>query len=135
MVDLSEFLAQNFIRYDGSGEVPAPIHAYLSTNFKEFRNLPKDHHALRVKAKDRWYVPDPHKATDLAQLRTRGLLREFEEYRASIQRCLKLFRLEVVRGGFRRAWQTKDYASIVEVARKIPGDVLQEDPKLLIWYD
>ena len=77
MIDLSEFLAQNFLRYDGRGEVPSPIHAYLSTNFKELRSLPKDDYALRVKAKDRWYVPDPHKATDLAELRTRGLLREF----------------------------------------------------------
>ena len=135
MIDLSEFLTQNFLLYDGRGQVPGPIHAYLSTNFKELRNLPKDDYALRVKAKDRWYVPDPHKATDLAELRTRGLLREFDEYRASTQRRLKLFRLEAVRAGFRRAWQTKDYATIVEVARKIPDDVLHEDPKLLMWYD
>ena len=135
MIDLSEFLAQNFLRYDGRGEVPSPIHAYLSTNFKELRSLPKDDYALRVKARDRWYVPDPHKATDLAELRTRGLLREFEEYRASTERRLKLFRLEAIRAGFRRAWQTKDYATIVEVARKIPDDVLDEDPKLLMWYD
>ena len=62
MIDLSDFLAENFLRYDGSGEVPSPIHAYLSTNFKELRNLPKDDYALRVKAKDRWYVPQrsPH---------------------------------------------------------------------------
>ena len=135
MIDLSEFLAQNFLRYDGSGEVPGPVHAYLSRNFKELRNLPKDNYALRVKAKDRWYVPDPHKATDLAELRTRGLLREFEEYRESQQRRLKLFRLEAVRAGFRRAWQAKDYTTIVEVARKIPDDVLHEDAKLLMWYD
>ncbi|MCY4509426.1 MAG: DNA methyltransferase [Acidobacteria bacterium] len=135
MIDLSEFLAQNFLRYEGRGEVPGPIHAYLSTNFKELRNLPKDDYRLRVKAKDRWYVPDPHKATDLDELRTRNLLREFDEYRASTQRRLKLFRLEAVRAGFRRAWQTKDYATIVEVARKISDDVLHEDPKLLMWYD
>ena len=135
MIDLSEFLAQNFLRYDGSGEVPGPIHGYLSRNFKELRNLPKDDYRLRVKAKDRWYVPDPHKATDLAELRTRSLLREFDDYRVSTQRRLKLFRLEAVRAGFRRAWQAKDYATIVEVARKIPDDVLHEDPKLLMWYD
>ncbi len=135
MIDLSEFLAQNFLRYDGRGEVPGPIHAYLSTNFKELRNLPKDDYALRVKAQDRWYVPHPHKATDLAEIRIRGLLREFDEYRESPQRRLKLFRLEAVRAGFRRAWQAKDYATIVEVARKIPDNVLHEDPKLLMWYD
>ena len=135
MIDLSEFLAQNFLRYDGRGEVPGPIHAYLSRNFKELRNLPKDDYRLRVKAKDRWYVPDLHKATDLAQLRTRGLLREFDEYRDSPHRRLKLFRLEAVRAGFRRGWQAKDYPTIVQVAAKIPDDVLQEDPKLLMWYD
>ncbi len=135
MIDLSEFLAQNFLCYDGRGEVPDPVHAYLSRNFKELRNLPKDDYALRVKAKDRWYVPDPHKAADLAELRTRGLLREFDAYRESPRPRLKLFRLEAVRAGFRKAWQAKDYATIVEVARKIPDDVLHEDPKLLMWYD
>ena len=135
MIDLSDFLAQNFLLYDGRGDVPGPIHAYLSRNFKDLRNLPKDDYALRVKAKGRWYVPDPHRATDLAEFRTRRLLREFDEYRASTQRRLKLFRLEAVRAGFRRAWQAKDYATIVAVARKIPDDVLHEDPKLLMWYD
>ncbi len=135
MIELSEFLEQNFIRYDGRGEVPSQIHAYLSGNFRELRNLPKDGFALRAKAKDRWYVPDPRKAGDLEELRTRGLLREFEEYRNSTQRRLKLFRLEAVRAGFRRAWQARDYATIIEVARRIPGDVLHEDPKLLMWHD
>ena len=135
MIELSEFLEQNFLCYDGRGEVPSQIHAYLSGNFKELRNLPKDAFILRAKAKDRWYVPDPRKASDLDELRTRGLLREFEEYRHSTERRLKLFRLEAVRAGFRRAWQARDYATIVEVAGKVPEDVLQEDPKLLMWYD
>ena len=69
------------MRYDGAGEVPSRIHSYLSTNFKELRNLPKDHSALRAKAKDRWYVPDPNKAADVEKRCTRALLREFEEYR------------------------------------------------------
>ena len=110
MIDPSEFLAQNFLRYHGASEVPGPIHAYLSTNFKDLRKLPKDGYALRVKARDRCYVPDPHTATDLAELRTRGLLRELDEYRVSTQRRLKLFRPEVVRAGFRRACKSKDYA-------------------------
>jgi hypothetical protein len=33
------------------------------------------------------------------------------------------------------AWQERDYAVIVAVADKIPNKVLEEDPKLLIWYD
>ena len=134
-LELSELLEQNFLRYDGTGEVPSQIHAYLSTNFKELRNQPKDHPGLRAKAKDRWYVPDPNKAGDLEKLRERALLREFDEYRESTQKRLKVFRLEAVRAGFKRAWQDRNYETIIAVARKVPENVLQEDPKLLMWYD
>lgn len=134
-LELLELLEQNFLYYDGTGEVPSQIHSYLSTNFKELRNLPKDAPELRSKAKDRWYVPDPNKASDLEKLREKALLREFEDYRQSTQRKLKVFRLEAVRAGFRKAWQERDYQTIIDVARKIPDTVLQEDPKLLMWYD
>jgi len=134
-LELSMMLEQNFLRYDGTGEVPSQIHSYLSTNFKELRNLPKDNQLLRSKAKDRWYVPDPNKAGDLEKLRERALLREFEEYRESKQKRLKVFRLEAVRAGFKKAWQEHNYATIIAVARKIPEKILQEDPKLLMWYD
>lgn len=134
-LELSELLEQSFLRYDGKGEVPSQIHSYLSTNFKELRNLPKVAPDLRAKAKDRWYVPDPNKASDLEKLRERALLKEFEDYRTSSQKRLKVFRLEAVRAGFKKAWQERDYATIITVARKIPENVLQEDPKLLMWYD
>jgi DNA modification methylase len=134
-LELSDMLEQNFLRYDGNGDVPNQIHSYLSTNFKELRNLPKDDESLRAKAKDRWYIPDPNKAGDLEKLRERSLLKEFEEYRTSAQKRLKVFRLEAVRAGFKKAWQERDYATIITVARKIPENVLQEDPKLLMWYD
>jgi DNA modification methylase/predicted RNA-binding Zn-ribbon protein involved in translation (DUF1610 family) len=134
-LELSELLEQNFLRYDGKGQVPNQIHSYLSTNFKELRNLPKDDERLRAKAKDRWYVPDPNKAGDLEKLRERSLLKEFEDYRTSSQKRLKVFRLEAVRAGFKKAWQERDYATIITVARKVPENVLQEDPKLLMWYD
>ncbi len=134
-LELSELLEQNFLRYDGNGEVPSQIHSYLSTNFKELRNLPKDAPDLRTKGKDRWFVPDPNKAGDLEKLRERSLLKEFEDYRTSSQKRLKVFRLEAVRAGFKKSWQERDYATIITVARKIPENVLQEDPKLLMWYD
>ena len=133
--ELSEMLEQNFLYYGGAGEVPSQIHAYLSTNFKELRNLPKDHPALRAKARGRWYVPDPNKAADVEMRRTRILLREFDEYRRSPQRRLRLFRLEAVRAGFFKAYQEQDYETIIKVAEKIPEAVLQEDQKLLLWYD
>jgi len=135
MLELDELLEQSFLRYDGKSEVPSQIHSYLSTNFKELRNLTKEDPALKAKGKDRWYVPDPNKAGDLEKLRERTLMREFEEYRESKQKRLKVFRLEAVRAGFKKAWQERDYATIIAVVRKIPEKILQEDPKLLMWYD
>jgi len=134
-LELQDLLRENFLRYDGVGEVPSQIHSYLSSNFKDLRNLPKDDPALQSRAKDRWYVPDPNKQADLEKLRERTLLKEFDEYREAKQKRLKVFRLEAVRAGFKKAWQERDYATIIQVAEKIPNKVLQEDPKLLMWYD
>ncbi len=60
--------------YDGKGLVPEQIHAYLSTNWKELRNLPKDDPTLVAKARDRWYLPDPNKAGDLEKSVQKALL-------------------------------------------------------------
>lgn len=136
-LDLRELLNQNFLCYDGKGLVPEQIHTYLSTNWKEMRNLAKDDPSLVAKAKDRWYVPDPNKAGDLEKLREKALLREFEEYKQA-KKKLKVFRLEAVRAGFKQLWQQRTdeaYKVIIEVAEKIPNNVLEEDPKLLMWYD
>ena len=135
MLELDELLEQNFLRYDGKDEVPSQIHSYLSSNFKDLRNLAKDDPALKAKGKDRWYVPDPNKAGDLEKLREQALVREFEEYRKSRQQRLRVFRLEAIRAGFKKAWQERDYITIIDVASKIPETTLQEDPKLLMWYD
>ncbi|WP_216842888.1 DNA methyltransferase [Methanogenium sp. MK-MG] len=133
-LELGTLLEQNFLKYDGTGEVPSQIHRYLSSNWKEFRNLPKDDQGLKKKATDRWYVPDPNKAADLEKLRERALLREFDGYTGETKR-LKVFRIEAVRAGFKKAWQEKDYRIIIAVAKRIPPKVLEEDPKLLMWYD
>ena len=71
----------------------------------------------------------------MEKLREKALVREFEEYREAKQKQLKVFRIEAVRAGFKKAWQDRDYNTITTVARKIPENVLQEDPKLLMWYD
>ncbi|MBV5328831.1 MAG: hypothetical protein JZU65_14560 [Chlorobium sp.] len=133
-LDLRELLNQNFLSYDGKEPVPEQIHAYLSTNWKELRNLPKDDPTLVSKARDRWFVPDPNKAGDLEKLREKSLLKEFEEYK-QVKKKLKVFRLEAVRAGFKKSWQERDYTTIVAVADKIPNNILEEDPKLLMWYD
>jgi len=151
-LELSDLLAQNFLRYDSKGSIPAQIVSWMkqSANMRELISaevrgakcepeatgaLRTTHPALLREAKDRWYAPDPNKAGDLEELRERALLREFDEYRESKQRRLKVFRLEAVRAGFKKAWQERDYPTIVTVAGKILETVLQEDPKLLMWYD
>jgi len=133
-LELHELLEQNFLRYDGVGEVPGPIHGYLSHSYRDLRGLDKADAALRAKAKDRWFVPDPRKAGDLEQLRERTLLRDFDDYAVGKGK-LKVVRFEAVRAGFKRAWQEHDYQTIINVAERLPADVLQEDAKLLMWYD
>ncbi|MBI1186278.1 MAG: DNA methylase [Alphaproteobacteria bacterium] len=133
--ELSLLLDDNFLRYDGRDDVPSQIHSYLSHSFREMRGLEKSDPRLKAKAKDRWYVPDPGKAKDLEQKREKALLKEFEAYRATTGRRLREFRLEVLRTGFKAAWSVKDYKTIIGVAQKIPEEALQEDEKLLLWYD
>ena len=133
--ELSALLADNFLRFDGSGDVPSQIHSYLSTNFKDLRGLEKDSQQLKAKARDRWFVPDPNKAKDLEQKRERALLKDFEAYKTATKRELKESRLEVLRAGFRTAWGAKDYKTIIGIAEKLPDATLQEDEKLLLWYD
>ena len=134
-VELKEILDLNFLCYDGEGSVPSQIHSYLSTNFKVLRNRDKDDRMLRAKAIDRWYVPDPRKDGDLQKLRIRAMLREFDQYRVSTQRRIRQFRTEAVRAGFKHCYDTQDYRTIVDVARKLPEQVVQEDEKLLMYYD
>jgi len=139
-LELFELLEENFLRYDGRGPIPEQVCSWMqkSATLRE-RMKGRDHEyadtSLRAYAKDRWYVPDPNKAQDLEKLRERNLLREYEEYKAFKGRQLKVFRLEAVRTGFKKAWAERDYQTILNVAAKIPEQILQEDPKLLMWYD
>lgn len=133
--ELDQLLEDNFLKYDGTGEVPSQIHSYLSSNHKDQRGLDKSDPALVAKAKDRWYVPDPNKAQDLEKKREKALLKEFETYKAFSGRKIKESRLEVLRAGFRAAWAAKDYQTIIGIANKLPEETLQEDEKLLTLYD
>jgi hypothetical protein len=163
--ELSALLDQNFLCYDGTGEVLSQIHAYLSTQFKELRNLPKDHPQLKAKAKSRWYVPDPKKYIDVETLRNKRLLEEFWTYlppgyerpigplgtdKKQLQlsalsaksvvtipkgKKLKELRTEAVRVGFKHCYQQKDYTTILVVAEMLPESVLYEDEQLQMIYD
>jgi DNA modification methylase len=133
-LELSTLLEQNFLKYDGKDEVPAQIHTYLSTNFKDMRGLDKSDPKLVAKAKDRWYVPDPNKAADLEKVRLRALLKEFETYKEE-KKKIKQPRAEALRAGFNTAWEAQDFQTILDISAKIPPAVLQEDEKLLMFYD
>lgn len=135
MVELKELLDLNFFCYEGSGPVPSQIHSYLSTNYKSLRSLDKDDPELRAKAVDRWYVPDPKNEGDRQRARLRSLLKEFEAYRGSKSRRIKQFRTEAVRAGFKQCYDDREYQVIVDVAAKLPERVIQEDDKLLMYYD
>lgn len=82
----------------------------------------------------RWYVPDPGRQADLEKVREKALLKEFEEYKRGHGK-LRVFRTEALRAGFKACWVAKDYKTIVEVARRIPDSVLQEDSALLMYHD
>jgi hypothetical protein len=137
-LELLELLEQNFLMYDGTGPVPSQIHSYLSTDFKDMRNLEKEDPKLQAKAKNRWYVPDPNKQADLDKLRERFLLREFDGYLEELSKSkkkLRQFRTEAVRAGFKTAWGNKDYQTIVDVGQRLPEKILQEDSTMLMYYD
>lgn len=133
--ELSALLEANFLRFDGTAEVPSQIHRYLSTNYHDLRGLEKTDPRLNARAQHRWYVPDPNKAQDLEKKREKALLKEFETYKAFTGRKIKESRLEVLRAGFNTAWAAKDYATILAIANKLPEETLQEDERLLTLYD
>lgn len=84
--------------------------------------------------KGRWYVPDTKKEGDIAKLREKSLLREFDGYLKSKGK-LKLFRSEAIRVGFSHLWKEKNYQAIVDLANRLPAATIQEDPNLLMYYD
>jgi hypothetical protein len=139
-LELRALLEESFLAYSGTGPIPEPLWGWMQKS-SSLRPLLKDQTPetasarLRDEVKDRWYVPDPSRAADLEKIRERALLKDFESYREASQKKLRSFRLEAVRAGFRAAWVTRDYATILAVAEKIPEEVLQEDPQLLLWYD
>lgn len=81
-----------------------------------------------------WYIPDLTKSGDIAKLREKNLLKEFQEY-LSTKGKLKVFRSEAIRAGFAKLWKDKDYATIVSVAERLPEETIQEDQNLLMYYD
>lgn len=136
--ELDDLLVQNFLHYEGDADVPDQIASYLRRNYREYRGLSNNNDKLQAKAMNYWYVPDPNKQADLEKLRERTLLRAFDSYVDELgthKKKLSHFRTEAVRAGFKKAWAEKDYIKIVNVGDRLPETVIQEDDKLLMYYD
>jgi predicted RNA methylase len=102
-------------------EQPLELLTILEQNFIEDKN-------------GKWRVPDPKKEADLEQVRHRFLIKEFEQYSREKGK-LKVVRMEALRAGFRDCWQKKNYATIVQMAKRVPEAVIEEDPALLMYFD
>jgi hypothetical protein len=133
--ELETLLEINFLKYEGHGPIPEPIQHYLSKRLEAYNHLAADNPTLQQAAVERWYVPDPQKHHDLEKIRENHLLREFKHYCQPSVKKLKLFRLEALRAGFKKAWTQQDYQTIITVAKKIPESILSEDEQLLQFYD
>lgn len=81
-----------------------------------------------------WHVPDPKNEAHLEQMRNRALMKEFEQYRSSKSK-LRVVRTEALRAGFKDCWQKQDYTTIVQMAKRVPDVVIQEDQALLMYFD
>ena len=108
------------------------LHQLRSEKMPELMDLLKENFLEDENGK--WYVPDITKAGDVAKLREKSLIKEFESYLQSKGK-LKVFRSEAIRAGFSKLWKEKDYKNIVAVAERLPEQVVQEDPNLLMYYD
>ncbi|MBB6451618.1 DNA modification methylase [Salirhabdus euzebyi] len=136
--ELDSLLEQNFLVFEGQGVVPNQIATYLKQNYKDLRNINIEDPSFINKALNRWYVPDPNKQADLEKLREKSLFREFQSYVEEISKSkkkLKQFRTEAIRAGFKKAWSNKEYHTIVDVGSRLPEKVIQEDDKLLMYFD
>ena len=111
---------------------------YVRKNYKDLRGLEPDDPKVGDRAMPRWDVPDPNKQGDLERLREKTLLREFDKYLKELEgnkKKLRNFRTEAIRAGFKKAYSEKDFEKIVKVGDRIPEKVIQEDDKLLMYYD
>jgi hypothetical protein len=78
-------------------------------------------------------VPDTENAVHVEKIREKALLKEFEAYKTFAKR-LKTFRIEAVRAGFKKAYNDRDYKTIIKTAEKLPAGAIEEDSMLLLWY-
>lgn len=119
--ELQPIYMQEAQRVWGQYEQPMELRTILVQNFIEDED-------------GTWRVPDSQKEADLEHLRNKALLKEFQQcVEAKVK--LKVVRSEAIRAGFKDCWQRQDYATIIQIAKRIPNAVIQEDPALLMYLD
>lgn len=133
-IELIQLLRENFLHYDGGGLVPNQIVQFMAAQDPQLGGLERDDPRLVAGARGLWYVPDPNSQADLDRLRERTLWAEFEGYK-NARGTLREFRTEAIRVGFKVSYDQQDYQAILEVAKKLPEDVLHEDSTLLMYRD
>lgn len=108
------------------GEVEVELKDVLEENFIQ-------------EADGSWRIPDMNEQKDRAALRTKALLKIWEDYYSQVEtgkvKKLKDVRLEAVKAGFKDCYQKKDFKRIVIIGDKIPENLLTEDETLLNYYD
>lgn len=108
------------------GEVEVELKNVLEENFIQ-------------EADGSWRVPDMNEQKDRDALRTKALLKIWEDYCTQIEsgkvKKLKDVRLEAVKAGFKDCYKKKDFKRIVTIGDKIPENLLTEDETLLNYYD
>lgn len=83
----------------------------------------------------KWYMPNLSDKADLEKLRRKRLLKDFYDVYAKGTSRIKNARTEAIRVGFDECWKERNYSLIVHVGSRLPENVLQEDPALLMYYD
>ena len=119
--ELQPIFMQEAQRVWGQYEQPMELRTILAQNFIEDDD-------------GTWRVPDPTKEADLENLRTKALLKEFQQLRDTKGK-LKVVRTEAIRAGFTDCWKRQDYLAIIQMAKRLPNGVIQEDMALLMYLD
>ncbi len=82
----------------------------------------------------KWYIPNLSEEIKLEILRHRQLLMVFQQYLDANDK-LEIARMEALRAGFKDAWQKKSYTTIMQMAKRVPEAMIQEDQALLMYFD
>ncbi len=108
------------------GEYAAELQTILEENFIQNEN-------------QTWRVPNVNEAKDREILRNKSLLKEFERYKTELatskKKKLTEVRVEVLRAGFKNCFEKFDYKTIIEISNSINEDILNQDEKLLMYFD